>query len=51
MIFPADMSECLYSPTAGYDPNVTYICINPKGEFLAGTPDPDFSVSFRFQVE
>ena len=48
---PANFAACSYSPVAGYDPNVTYICLNPKGAMLAGTPDPSFSVSFRTRIK
>lgn len=47
---PADFSACGYTPIAGYDPNVRHICINPKGAFQAGDPDPSFSVSFRARI-
>lgn len=48
---PADMSDCTYTPAAGYDPLVTYICFNPKGTFAAGTPPPEFSLSFRVMID
>jgi uncharacterized repeat protein (TIGR01451 family) len=48
---PTTMADCTYIPTAGYDENVKHICINPKGELLAGTPDPTFAVSFRARVK
>ena len=44
---PVNFAACTYSPSAGYDSNVTYICFNPKGAMAAGDPDPTFSVSFR----
>lgn len=47
---PADFSACTYSPAAGYDPAVTYICFNPKGAMAFGDPDPEFSVSFRARI-
>ena len=40
---PADFASCGYTPSAGYDPNVSYICINPKGIMNARTPDRLFS--------
>lgn len=48
---PADFASCAYTPSAGYDANVRFICVNPKGAFAAGDPDPNFSVSFRTQIE
>ena len=48
---PADFSACTYTPAAGYDPNVTYICFNPKGTLVADDPDPTFSVSFRARIK
>lgn len=43
---PTTFAECAYTPTAGYDPNVRYICINPSGVFAGGS----FSVQFRAQI-
>ena len=48
---PADFASCTYTPLAGYDPNVTFICINPQGALGAGNPDPEFSVSFRARIQ
>ena len=48
---PANFAACTYSPAPGYDANVTYICFNPKGVFAAGTPDPQFTISFRARIE
>lgn len=48
---PADFASCVYTPSAGYDANVRFICINPKGALAADDPDPNFSVSFRTQIE
>ena len=47
---PSDMAGCNYAPSPGYDPNVTFICIQPSGIFQSGTPDPSFSVSFRTRI-
>ncbi len=49
-IQPTNFAACNYIPTAGYDSNVTYICINPKGAMVAGSPDPNFTVSFRVKI-
>lgn len=48
---PASMAACDYTPDAGYDPNVTYICFNPKGSMLAGDPDPSFQLQFRARIK
>jgi len=47
---PADMDDCTYDPAAGYDPLVTFICINPSGRFGSVTAGSSFSVSFRMQI-
>ena len=48
---PVNFAACNYTPTAGYDSNVTYICFNPKEAMAAGDPYPTFSVSFRAQIK
>ncbi len=48
---PVNFAACTYTPTAGYDPAVTYICFNPKGAMASGTPDPNFSLSFRARID
>ena len=45
---PTTFGECVYDPLIGYDPNVTFICINPKDALAAGT---GFSVEFRARIE
>jgi len=50
-IRPTDMSGCNYSPSAGYDTNVTFICLNPKGAMAAGNPDPTFTVAYRAKIK
>lgn len=49
---PASFAGCTYTPTAGYDPNVRYICVNPKGVMngTATTPTPRFTISFRARI-
>ncbi|MEL6569485.1 MAG: choice-of-anchor L domain-containing protein [Pseudomonadota bacterium] len=47
---PAGFANCNYTPIAGYDPAVTFICINPKGAMNSGDPDPEFSISFRARI-
>ena len=48
---PANFGACGYTPSAGYDPAVTYICVNPKGAMAAGSPDPSFDVKFRARIK
>ena len=48
---PADFSGCGYAPAPGYDPDVNFICFNPKGSFEAGAPDPQFTLSFRARIK
>lgn len=51
-IKPTSFAQCTYSPTAGYDPAITYVCFNPKGKFKAGSlTASDFSLRFRVQVK
>ena len=45
---PSTFAECGYDPMIGYDPNVTFICINPKDALAAGT---GFSIEFRARIE
>ena len=45
---PTSFADCSYSPAAGFDPNVTFICFAPKGPMNEGTITPsEFEVSFR----
>jgi len=48
---PANFAACGYSPSAGYDANVTYICVNPSGVMAADNPDPSFAVKFRARIK
>jgi uncharacterized repeat protein (TIGR01451 family) len=50
---PANFAACSLTTalTAGYNSHVTFICFNPKGALAAGSPDPEFSVSFRARIE
>jgi uncharacterized repeat protein (TIGR01451 family) len=48
---PSDLSECDYTPSAGYDPNVKYVCFNPKGAMLGGDPNPNFNIRFRARIQ
>jgi len=48
---PNNFGECDYTPTNGYDPNVTFICINPKGQMISADVAPSFSLSFRARID
>lgn len=48
---PNIFSDCTYTPASGYDSNVTFICINPKGIFAAGSPVSSFSLFLRGQIQ
>ncbi len=48
---PANFAACGYTPVSGYDPAVTFICFNPKGVFENGSPDPEFTLSFRAKIK
>ncbi len=48
---PANFAACGYTPAAGYDANVTYICVNPSGVMAAGNADPSFDVQFRARIK
>ncbi len=48
---PANFAACGYTPSAGYDANVTYICVNPSGVMAAGSPDPSFDIKFRARIK
>ena len=48
---PTSFSDCAYSPISGYDPAVTYICINPKGVFATPTPTSEFTLALRAKIK
>ena len=45
---PTDFASCTYTPASGYDPNVTFICFNPKGTMAGGS---SWSISFRSRID
>jgi uncharacterized repeat protein (TIGR01451 family) len=49
-VAPDTFSDCQYTPSTGYDDNVRYICISPKGVFAAGLPASSFTVSMRARI-
>lgn len=48
---PATFADCTYTPAAGYDAAITYICLKPSGSMPAATPNPSFSLTFRARVD
>jgi uncharacterized repeat protein (TIGR01451 family) len=49
-VAPANFAACSYSPAAGYDPAIRFICFNPKGSLSSGAPPPQFNVQFRARI-
>lgn len=47
---PANFAACTYTPAAGYDPAIKFICLNPKGAMAAGNPDPNFTIRIRARI-
>lgn len=49
---PADFAECSYTPAAGFDANVRYVCFNPKGTFAgqSGSTPGSFTLQFRAKL-
>lgn len=48
---PVNFAACDYAAASGYDPNITFVCFNPKGSMNDGTPDPTFTVRFRTRIK
>ena len=50
---PTSFAACTYTPSAGYDPNVRHICVNPKGVMAAktGSPTPAFTLTLRALIK
>ncbi|MEP6343347.1 MAG: hypothetical protein ABJ275_08530 [Maricaulaceae bacterium] len=48
---PDDFDDCsALTPDATYRDDVKFICLNPKGALSAGSPTPNFSLSFRARI-
>lgn len=48
---PANFAACsVVAPNNSYRPDLTYICLNPKGVLAAGDPDPTIELSFRSRI-
>jgi uncharacterized repeat protein (TIGR01451 family) len=52
-ITPANFAACTYTPAAGYDPNIRFVCINPKGTMAGkvGATTPSFKAQFRTRIK
>ncbi len=48
---PATFAACTYAPAAGYDANVRYICLNPKGILDTSATSPAFTAQFRARIK
>ena len=49
---PADFNACsTIAPDSTYRSDITYVCLNPKGPFISGSPDPSISLKFRVRLK
>jgi len=49
---PTSFATCTNDTlVSGYDPDVTFICVNPSGTMVAGDPDPSFQIQFRARIK
>lgn len=49
---PTTFAACNYTPSAGYDSNITHICLAPKGIMREGTITPSsFAIRFRAKID
>lgn len=48
---PASFANCNYTPVAGYDPAVRFICLRPRGQFRSATPAPFIEFTFRARIK
>lgn len=44
---PESFDQCTDNAQPGVNPDIKFICFNPKGSLQAGNPAPSFSISFR----
>jgi hypothetical protein len=47
---PSSPAQCTYTPTAGYDPAVRHVCVNPKGTLPSGDPEGQFTLQLRARI-
>jgi len=49
---PANFAACNHPAITGYDPNITFVCLNPKGAFSEGTiTASSFELQFRARID
>jgi len=49
---PADFAACsVITPDSTYRPDLTFICLNPKGILTSDDPDPTVEMSFRTRIK
>ncbi len=47
---PSSFADCSDSVATGVNPDINFICFNPKGSLQAGSPAPSFSITFRARI-
>jgi uncharacterized repeat protein (TIGR01451 family) len=49
---PANFAACTYTPTAGFDANIKFVCIRPSGTMsgATGAGQPSFTVAFQTRI-
>jgi uncharacterized repeat protein (TIGR01451 family) len=47
---PTSLNQCNAALTAGENPDVKFICFNPKGALIAGDPNPSFDFKFTTRI-
>ena len=50
-VMPSTFADCAYSPSAGYDDDVTHVCIQPDGNLAAGSPGNAATFQFRARIK
>lgn len=49
---PTNFAQCTYTPTEAFDPNVRYICFNPKGSMAGASGSaPGFTIAYSAKIE
>lgn len=47
---PTEFSQCTFPGSPGYDPDIRFVCFNPKGVMNTGPSQPSFQLQFRAQI-
>ena len=47
---PVNFGQCTETLIAGENPDITFICFNPKGTMAVGTPNPSFEFKFITRI-